>query len=196
MSDDPIDVRPGTGETEHAAAIVVRVARPDEYATAGRIGVAAYAAVPGDTLPAAYAASLDDVAGRVALGAEVLVAVHRRAGVIGTVTLILDDGPLFEHEYGRDGDCSFRMLAVDPAAAGLGAGRALVEASLARFRAAGRRRCVIATTPFKETALGLYARMGFVRAPELDLEVFPGGERVVLLSLVLDLEPRRPTPRA
>jgi ribosomal protein S18 acetylase RimI-like enzyme len=167
--------------------IDVRAARPDEYEAVGRIGVAAYAAVPGDTLPPAYAASLADVAGRVARGAEVLVAGHPTAGLVGTVTLILDDGPLFEHTYGRDGDCTFRMLAVDPAAGGLGAGRALVEASLARFRAAGRRRCVIATTPFKETALGLYARMGFVRVPELDLDLFPGGDRVLLLSLALDL---------
>ncbi len=177
MSDHLIDAGP----------IDVRPARPDEYPTLGRIAVAAYAAVPGDTLPPAYAASLADVAGRVARGAEVLAALHTTDGLVGTVTLILDDGPLFEHTYGRDGDCSFRMLAVDPAAAGLGAGRALVDASLERFRAAGRRRCVIATTPFKETALGLYARLGFVRVPDLDLEVFPGGERVQLLSLALDL---------
>jgi ribosomal protein S18 acetylase RimI-like enzyme len=167
--------------------IDVRPARPEEYGAIGRICVAAYAAVPGDTLPTAYAASLADVAGRVAQGAEVLAAHHRERGLVGAVTLILDDGPLFEHEYGRDGDCSFRMLAVDPGAGGLGAGRALTEASLERFRAAGRTRCVIATTPFKETALALYARMGFVRVPELDLDVFPGGERVRLLSLARDL---------
>jgi ribosomal protein S18 acetylase RimI-like enzyme len=167
--------------------IQVRPARPDEYPAIGRICVDAYASVPGDTLPPAYAASMADVAGRVAEGGEVLAAHHPERGIVGSVTLILDDGPLFEHTYGRDGDCSFRMLAVDPAAGGLGAGRALTEACLDRFREAGRKRCVIATTPFKETALGLYARMGFVRVPELDLAVYPGGERVWLLSLAIDL---------
>jgi ribosomal protein S18 acetylase RimI-like enzyme len=172
MSDDPIDVRP---------------ARPEDYDAIGRICVAAYASVPGDTLPPAYAASMADVAGRVAQGAEVLAAHHPERGLVGSATLILDDGPLFEHVYGRDGDCSFRMLAVDPAAGGLGAGRALTEACLDRCRLAGRSRCVIATTPHKLVALDLYARMGFVRVPELDLEVFPGGERVLLLSLARDL---------
>jgi ribosomal protein S18 acetylase RimI-like enzyme len=168
-------------------AIDVRPARPEEHEAVGRICVAAYASVPGDTLPDAYAAAMRDVAGRIAAGAEVLAAHHPERGLVGTATLILDDGPLFEHVYGRDGDCSFRMLAVDPSAGGLGAGRALTDACLARCRAAGRTRCVIATTPFKVVALDLYARMGFVRVPELDLEVFPGGERVLLLTLAIDL---------
>jgi GNAT superfamily N-acetyltransferase len=167
--------------------IDVRPARPDEYDTIGRLCVAAYASVPGEELPPAYAVSLADVAGRIALGTEVLAAHHAAAGLVGAVTLVLDDGPLFEHRYGIDGDCSFRMLAVDPAAQGLGAGRALVIACLERARAVRRRRLVIASTPAKVAAHALYERLGFVRVPALDLEVFSGGQPVRLLSLVRDL---------
>jgi ribosomal protein S18 acetylase RimI-like enzyme len=169
------------------STIDVRPARPDEFEALGRLCVAAYAGVPGEALPPAYASVLEDIPARLALGAEVLAAHHPEAGVVGCVTLVLEDGPLFEHRYGVDGDCSFRMLAVDPAAQGLGAGRALVDACLDRCRAAGRRRIVIASTPAKVTARGLYESLGFARVPEVDLDVHPGGEHVRLWSFALDL---------
>jgi len=65
------------------------------------------------------------------------------------------------------------MLAVDPAAEGGGAGRALVTEVVALARAAGRRHMVIHSTPWMRRAHGLYERMGFVRRPDLDWQPVP-----------------------
>ena len=86
----------------------------------------------------AYDPVLRDVAGR-AEAAEVLVAADD-AALLGTVTLVLDGGPMREISEGDEGE--FRMLAVDPAAQGRGAGAALVEACAARARDRGRQALV------------------------------------------------------
>jgi GNAT superfamily N-acetyltransferase len=78
------------------------------------------------------------------------------------------DGPYFEWSYGADGDCGFRMLAVDPAAWGRGVGPRLVDECLQRARAAGRRRMIIGSTTWMTTAHRMYERIGFRRVPELD----------------------------
>ena len=57
------------------------------------------------------------------------------------------------------------MLAVDPTARRQGIARALVDACLARARADGAREVVISSLPDMVKAHGLYARLGFVRAP-------------------------------
>jgi len=95
----------------------VREATSDDFGEIARLTVAAYRALDtwvGDD----YAAHLADVAARA--GAEntmVLVAEDEADGrILGSVTLTLGDGPYFEWAHGVDGDCGFRMLAVDPAA--------------------------------------------------------------------------------
>ncbi|MGH3442453.1 MAG: GNAT family N-acetyltransferase [Nitriliruptorales bacterium] len=112
------------------------------------------------------------MAGRVRDGATVLVAEDENAGVVDSVTLLLDDGPLVEHRCGIDGDAGFRMLAVDPAAEGRGAARALLDAddvdTIERARDAGRTRIVISSLPTMTRAHVLYERAGFVRRPDLD----------------------------
>ena len=146
----------------------IREANPDDYEEIGRLTVAAYRALPqwvGD----GYAVELADVAGRVAAGATVLVAEDEADGrLLGSVTLVLEDGQLFEWDHGVDGDCGFRMLAVDPAAWGTGVGPALVRECLRRARAAGRTQMIIGSTPWMTTAHRIYGRLGFRRRPELD----------------------------
>jgi len=114
-----------------------------------------------------YARELADVAGRVAAGGTVLVA-EEDGRLLGSVTLTLEPGPLFEWEHGIDGDSGFRMLAVDPEAWGKGAGRALVAECLRRARDAGRKRVVIGSTTWMTTAHRMYEGFGFRRRPELD----------------------------
>ena len=147
----------------------IREATSDDFDEIARLTVAAYRALDtwvGDD----YAGHLADVADRAAVpGNVILVAEDETDGrLLGSVTLTLEEGPYFEWNHGVDGDCGFRMLAVDPAAQGRGAGPRLVEECLARARAAGRRRMVIGSTEWMTTAHRIYERLGFRRVPELD----------------------------
>jgi predicted N-acetyltransferase YhbS len=147
--------------------LVVREATPDDYDEIARLTVAAFRKLSvwvGDD----YAAELADVAGRVAAGARVLVA-EEDGVVLGSVTLTLDDGPLFEWNHGVDGDCGFRMLAVAPEAWGRRVGPALVDECLRRARAAGCHQMIIGSTTWMTTAHRMYeTRFGFRRRPDLD----------------------------
>jgi GNAT superfamily N-acetyltransferase len=146
----------------------IRVAESADYEAVAKLTVAAYRALSG-WVGDDYGKLLEDVAGRVASGATVLVAEDEATGtVLASVTLTLEDGPLFEWEWGVDGDCGFRMLAVDPSAWGRGVGRALVIECLERARAAGRTRMVIGSTPWMTTAHRIYESLGFRRQPQID----------------------------
>ena len=149
------------------AGIKIREATADDFEAVARLTVAAYRALPvwvGDD----YAVALADVAGRVAAGATILVAEDGDGRPVGSVTLVLPPSPFFEWVAGVDGDCGFRMLAVDPEAQGRGIGPALVDECLRRSRAAGRSRMLIGSTPWMTTAHRIYERLGFVRRPDID----------------------------
>jgi ribosomal protein S18 acetylase RimI-like enzyme len=67
-----------------------------------------------------------------------------------------------------------RLLAVAPSARGQGIGEALMRACIERARADGHAALTLHTTAVMRAALRLYGRLGFERAPELDVEVAPG----------------------
>jgi ribosomal protein S18 acetylase RimI-like enzyme len=169
-------------------AIVVREARPDEYAVLGAIVVDAYRAVGALDGDEEYVAELRDVAAR-AHGAIVLAAVDDADGrPVGCATYVPGpDSPLAE-ELGP-GEASIRMLAVDPAAAGRGAGTALAVACVERARADGFRRVVLHSLPVMEGAQRIYRRLGFRHAPERDWVPVP---HIHLRCFVLDLDPGAP----
>jgi ribosomal protein S18 acetylase RimI-like enzyme len=77
------------------------------------------------------------------------------------------------------------MLAVAPSAQGRGVGRALSVECIDRARARRARRVALHSTPWMQTAHRLYESLGFVRAPDRDLQVSPD---LVLLSFVLGLD--------
>jgi ribosomal protein S18 acetylase RimI-like enzyme len=156
----------------------VREALPSEHTELGELCVRAYRAF--GSLSDGYAAGLRDVAGR-ARTARILVAVDGHAP-LGCVTLVLDEGPLRELAGPDEGE--FRMLAVDPAAQGRGAGETLVRACADKVRRAGRERLVISSATDMTTAHRLYERLGFTRAPERDWRPIPA---VQLLSYELAL---------
>jgi GNAT superfamily N-acetyltransferase len=113
----------------------------------------------GDVPPTGVAAATDERVARA-------MAAGRR--ILGSVTLTIGGGPFFEWDPDVDGDCGFRMLAVDPAVQGRGVGPRLVAECLDRARAAGCRRMIIGSTEWMTTAHRIYERLGFRRAPELD----------------------------
>jgi GNAT superfamily N-acetyltransferase len=152
----------------------IRLARPEEYDQLGKLTVAAYAAVDPRTIEADddYDKELADV-GRRAADADVLVAVDADGTVLGGVTYV--PGPSSSSaEFTDDDTAGIRMLAVGEAAQGRGVGEALVRGCVARAVAAGKHRIALHSTDRMTTAHRLYERLGFVRDPATDWEVFPG----------------------
>lgn len=169
--------------------IEVRPVTPDEHEQVAALTLAAYDGVGAVT--STYRESLADVAGRVADGAIVLVAVDGDE-VLGSVTLVDAVSPHFEH--GRHGDGGFRMLAVAPGAQGRGIGRRLLDAALDHARAAGWGRLAITTMEWMPTAHALYESVGFVRRPDLDVRFGSGVGHCYVLELVADAASRFPAP--
>lgn len=166
--------------------VSVRPAGPADFAAVARLTVAAYEAdgqLKGEN---GYATVLADVATRAETG-EVLVAVDEATGeVLGAVTFVLPGTPYAE--LSGPGEAEFRMLAVDPAAQGRGAGAALVDACLARATELDCSAVVICVrSGMAASAQRLYQRLGFVRVPAKDWSPLPG---VDLLGLRLDLTAR------
>ena len=67
-----------------------------------------------------------------------------------------------------------RLLAVAPVARGHGIGAALIRECVKRARQSGAEAITLHTTDMMQVAMGLYERMGFARAPELDFRPGPG----------------------
>ncbi|SCG53580.1 GNAT family N-acetyltransferase [Micromonospora coxensis] len=161
----------------------VRPATPADFAAIARLTVAAYEADGQLKDESGYAEVLADVSNRAAAG-EVLVAVDGASGaVLGSVTFVLPGTPYAE--LSGPGEAEFRMLAVDPAAQGLGTGATLVRACVDRATALGCSAVVICVRDgLAVAAHRLYQRLGFVRTPEKDWSPVPG---VQLLGLRLEL---------
>ncbi len=158
--------------------VTVRSATESEWADVGLLTRTAYAAAGlGDEQ---YLAHVQDAAARAAAASLLVAEVADEAGsrLVGTVTLAAAGDPYAD--IARDGEYEFRMLAVDPAAAGRGIGSALVEACDARAREAGARRLVCSVQDTNVAGLSLYARLGFVREPARDWMPGPSVQLLVL----------------
>ena len=170
-----------TGQSRGLLLMIVRPALEHEHAAIGELCVAAFRAE--GSVSERYFPIAADVAGRAA-HATVLVA--EEDGVpAGTITLILDEGPLAEMA-GPD-EAEMRVLAVAPAFQRRGVGAALVRACIDAAAARGHERLVCSCLEWMTPAQELYARLGFRRVPERDYTIFKGFDRQ---ALVLDL-PRR-----
>jgi ribosomal protein S18 acetylase RimI-like enzyme len=164
-------VSPEPSAARSSAAFTIRSIEPTEYDALARITLHAYDGNR-DDLGDDYRGELRDVAGRAA-ACPVLVAVGHDETVLGGVAYVPGpDNPMSELE--RDREAGIRMLAVDPAAQGLGVGRALTVACVERARAEGRSGMALYTRPANAAAKRLYESLGFVRDPERDWEYEPG----------------------
>lgn len=67
-----------------------------------------------------------------------------------------------------------RLLAVAPAARGRGVGVTLMDECVHRARRSGAAALTLHTTDIMQAAVRLYDRLGFRRAPELDIQPAPG----------------------
>jgi GNAT superfamily N-acetyltransferase len=149
--------------------VEVRRIRPEEHQAAGDVCVAAY-----DLLLTGaeddYRERLHDVATRDAQ-AEVWVAVLDDR-VVGVVTYC-PPGSRWR-EIGRDDEGEFRMLAVDPAAQGSGAGTALARLCEERARQDGATGMALSSLATMTAAHRVYARLGYRREPARDWSPLPG----------------------
>lgn len=152
--------------------LVLRPARPDEYARVGDLTVDAYrrgGALTDDDGP--YVALLRD-AGRRAQDAELLVAVpdDDPGRIWATVTVCRPGRPWAE--IAQPGEVELRMLAVAADRQGTGVARQVVE--LVRQRCAPGEAIVVSVIWFNEAAHRLYRSLGFDRLPGRDIEPEPG----------------------
>jgi GNAT superfamily N-acetyltransferase len=169
----------GGGRGESRAPLRVRPMREHEAARVGELTLAAYDAY--GHLTGSYRDTLGDPRSRA--GCTALLVAEHDDEVVGTVTFILPGDEQWEARPQPAGDAGFRMLAVDPAREGLGAGRALVEACIHLACEHGARRLVVTSMHWMTRAHRLYERLGFVRRYDLDVR-FPSG---VGWTLVRDL---------
>ena len=166
----------------------IRELKPAEYAEGGRVTALAYREYAAQAPPDAadewedYLRSIADIAGRA--DRTVIIGALEDGRILGTATLELT-GSIGDGDPDVPPDAAnIRMLGVDPAARGRGAGRALVEACIGRTRSAGKERIVLHTTPPMAPAQGLYRSMGFVRDPERDVS-FENGLELIAYQLRL-----------
>jgi len=167
----------------------VRQARPEEFDRLGRLLVEVYARLEGFPSPQeqpryyALLANIGDFTRQPQ--AQLLVALDADDRLLGGVVYFGDMA-----HYGSAGSATtlvgtsgIRLLGVAPAARGMGVGRALTEACIERARERGHARVVLHTTRAMQVAWGMYQRLGFEPAPELDfmqgeLPVFGFGLRL------------------
>jgi GNAT superfamily N-acetyltransferase len=185
--------------TPPASTLAIRPVRADEYDALGKLLVTAYAALPG--MPQAedqpeYYAMLANVGARAARPAlTVFVATDAAGQLLGSIDFIED-----MRHYGSGGTAStvtnaagVRLLAVDNAFRGHGAGKALTAFCIERARTLGKARLVLHTTRAMQTAWAMYERLGFLRFPDID---FQQGSLAVFgfqLDLRLNLGDQRAT---
>ena len=101
--------------------------------------------------------------------AEQIVA-EQNGAVVGTI-LLYPAGAVFSSPARPSVTLAWpeaRLLAVAPAARGQGIGAALVHECIRRARRSGAAALTLHTTDMMYVAMGMYERIGFVRAPELD----------------------------
>ncbi|MBA2280948.1 MAG: GNAT family N-acetyltransferase [Acidimicrobiia bacterium] len=156
--------------------MLIREVAADEVdlcATLGRFVVESYTTLPGHVPEPDYERELADVAARAALPETVVLAAFDGAGrPLGSVTYAGPGSPMVEHA--ESGAASFRMLGVDPAAQGRGAGAALVQACIDRASVDGYTSIVLHSTPWMTTAHRIYTRFGFTRDESLEWTPVPG----------------------
>lgn len=151
----------------------VRNARRGERGTIAALTLAAYQeyAAPLGGLWRAYRRSILET---VAAPAPATQIVAERGGVVvGAVLLYPADASGRDREAEPRAAPEVRLLAVAPAARGQGVGGMLMRECVERARRAGAPALTLHTTDIMRTAMRMYERMGFLRAPELDIHPTP-----------------------
>ena len=117
------------------------------------------------------------------------IVAERDGSIVGTA-LLYPSGTVFHRPGGESATLAWpemRLLAVAPAAQGLGIGAALVKECIRRTQQSGIAVLTLHTTEMMQVAMAMYERMGFHHAPELDFHPAPD---VTVKGYRLDLKGR------
>lgn len=153
----------------------IRDARPDERPAIEAVTVAAYQQYE-PLMPAHWEWYRRNIVATVAAPEPGAQIVAEHDGRLVGAALLYPAGSVFR---GRGAAFTLawpevRLLAVAPPARGLGIGEGLMHECARRARQAGAAALTLHTTDMMRAAMRLYERLGFERAPELDLEPAPG----------------------
>ncbi len=152
----------------------VRDGSADELARLGQLLVKVYAALPGfpspDEQPGYYEMLANIARFTEKPATRVLVALSESGELVGGVVYFGDMS-----QYGSGGTATsirnasgIRLLGVDPAFRNAGAGKALTLACVELARQSGHAEVILHTTKAMQLAWGMYEKLGFVRAEDLD----------------------------
>ncbi len=154
--------------------ILVRHAKPEEFASIGNMMVEVYAQLEGFPKPAqmpGYYEMLKNVGELTKKPAtELLVAVSQSGNIKGAVVYYGDIGQYGANitAGGEKNASGFRLLAVDPASRGEGVGKRLVKACIQKAKDNRHEQVILHTTKSMQTAWTMYEAMGFKRSEDLD----------------------------
>ncbi len=107
---------------------------------------------------------------------EAQIVAEEKGRVVGTV-LLYPAGSVTARPGGESitlAEPEVRLLAVAPEARGRGVGVTLMGECISRARQSGAAALTLHTTDVMQAAMRLYERLGFGRAPELDIQPVPG----------------------
>src|SRR6185503_17408731 len=152
----------------------VRNARPDEFEEIGKLMVKVYSQLEGfpkqSEQPSYYKMLLNIGEFAHKPDTELLVAVSPEGNIAGGVVYFSD-----MKYYGSGGTATaeknaagFRLLAVDPAARGLGIGKVLTQECIRKAREANLSQIIIHSTKAMKVAWKMYEAIGFKRSEDLD----------------------------
>ena len=160
-----------------ADGLTIRAARADDRAAVEAVTLAAYEQYAGVLPPALWSAYRQSIVETLTSVAPETQIVAEAAGeLVGSVLLYPPGTEMAEPGTGRSLVLTWpevRLLAVAPTARGTGVGRRLMEECIRRARDAGAPTLTLHTTDMMRVAMGLYERMGFERAEELDFRPAP-----------------------
>ena len=157
------------------AAVHVRGARTGDRAAIEAVTLAAYQEyVP--QMPQHWELYRQNIVGTLAkIEPQHQLVAEREGRIIGTV-LLYPAGATLTSARGDVVTLALpevRLLAVAPEGRGRGVGQVLMRECVRRARESGASGITLHTTDMMQTAMRLYERMGFMRAPELDLRPLP-----------------------
>jgi GNAT superfamily N-acetyltransferase len=172
--------------TTYPRRFKIRNALPSEHSAIGEMMVEVYSSLEGFPKPPELPEYYDFLAnvGKLAAhpGVKILVAVDSSNKLLGGVVWFGDmkfyHAGLSATERDTGG---FRLLAVSDAARGLGIGKALTLACIAKAKRLGLKQVIIHTTKAMMPAWKMYERLGFVHSEDLDF--VNGGVEVFGLRL-------------
>ncbi len=156
--------------------IAIRGARPEDRDAILAVTLAAYEQYADTLTPPSWAMYRRNIQATLAdVGTAAQIVAEGEGALLGAV-LLFPAGTVM----GNPGVASItlewpevRLLAVAPAARGKGVARRLMDECIQRARAAGAPALTLHTADMMAVAMRLYERMGFTRAPELDLRPAP-----------------------